>query len=207
MSNSSIDTSRIDTKPNPASSTDKAAHHSDKQSSAQSIRHQENTETSSLTPLQKSRKEFNAAILQANHDVSLGVKNEPLALVYKTAIDAINKELETDFGANSIERGYDQGLDVSPEATAERILSFSTGLFSLYQQQHPEISEQEQAEKFVEIIGGGIETGFTEARDILDGLGVLEGEIAENIDKTFSLVQEGLLVFLEKFTPDETAET
>jgi len=174
---------------------------------AQNTPTKENKETSSLTPLQQSRKEFNASILQAHHEVSLGVKDNPLTLVYKTAIDAINKELETDFGANSIERGYEQGLDVSPEATAERILSFSTGLFSLYQQQHPKMSEQEQAEKFVAIIGGGIETGFSEARDILGGLGVLEGDIAENIDKTFSLVQEGLLAFQEKFTPDEISET
>jgi len=166
----------------------------------------ENTETAPLSPLQKSRKEFNASILQAHHEVSLGVKDNPLSLVYRTAIDAINKELETDFGTQSVERAYEQGLDVSPEATAERILSFSTGLFSLYQQQHPKMSEQEQAEKFVEIIGGGIETGFTEARDILDGLGVLEGDIAENIDKTFSLVQEGLLAFQEKFTPDRSSE-
>ena len=155
---------------------------------------------SPISSLQARRKEFNAAILQANHEVSLSIKNEPLTLLYKTAIEAINKELETDLGENSIEKGYQQGLDVSPEATAGRILSFSTGLFSLYQQQHPELSEQEQVEQFVDIIGGGIDTGFSEARDILNGLCVLKGEIAENIEKTYQLVQEGLLAFREQFS-------
>jgi len=147
------------------------------------------------TPQQK----LNIAILQAHQDVSINTKNEPLALIYKAAIEGINKELENELGENAIENAYESGLDVSPEATAGRILSFSIGLFSLYQQQHPELSEQEQADKFAEIIGGGIDTGFSEARVILDGLGVLEGEIADNIDKTYNIIQEGLTAFREKY--------
>jgi len=149
------------------------------------------------TPQQK----LNIAILQAHQDVSINTKNEPLALIYKAAIEGINKELETELGVNAIENAYESGLDVSPKATADRILNFSIGLFSLYQQQHPELSEQEQAEKFSEIIGGGIDTGFSEARDILNGLGVLEGEIADNIDKTYNIIQEGLAAFREKHAP------
>jgi len=145
------------------------------------------------------KQKFNIAILQAHQDVSISTKNEPLALVYKAAIEGINKELETELGEDAIEKGYESGLDVSPEATAERILSFSIGLFPLYQQQHPQLSEQEQADKFVSIISGGIDTGFSEAREILDGLGVLEGEIAENIDKTYDIIQDGLATFLEKY--------
>jgi len=151
--------------------------------------------TKQATPQQK----LNVAILQAHQDVSISTKNEPLALIYKAAIEGINKELETELGENAIENAYEGGLDVSPEATADRILKFSIGLFPLYQQQHPELSEQEQAEKFAEIIGGGIDTGFSEARDILDGLGVLEGEIADNIDKTYNIIQEGLAAFREKY--------
>jgi len=152
--------------------------------------------TKQATPQQK----LNIAILQAHQDVSINTKNEPLALIYKAAIEGINKELETELGENAIENAYESGLDVSPEATAGRILSFSIGLFSLYQQQHPELSEQEQADKFAEIIGGGIDTGFSEARVILDGLGVLKGEIADNIDKTYNIIQEGLTAFREKYT-------
>lgn len=152
-----------------------------------------------LSELASRRKEFNAAILNANYEVNLSIKNDPLTLVYQTAIEALNKELKSDFGDNSIESGYQQGIDVSPEATAGRILSFSTGLFPLYQQQHPELEQNEQVEKFVDIISGGIDTGFSEAREILDGLGVLEGEIASNIDKTYTLVQEGLDAFKARF--------
>jgi len=159
----------------------------------------EETSQTQTTQAASPKQKFNIAILQAHQDVSISTKNEPLALIYKAAIEGINKELETELGEDAIEKGYENGLDVSPEATAGRILSFSTGLFSLYQQQHPELSEQEQAEKFVGIISGGIDTGFSEAREILDGLGVLEGEIAENIDKTYDIIQNGLAAFLEKY--------
>ena len=164
----------------------------------------DSSESSSLSQRQVVQREQNVAILQAHQDVSLGIKSEPLALVYQTAIDSINKELESDLGENSIQRGYESGLDVSPEATADRIVSFSTGLFSLYQQQHPKLSEQEQLDKFIDVIGGGIDQGFSEAREILDGLGVLEGDIASNVDKTYDLVQEGLAEFKQKFEPAQS---
>ena len=147
------------------------------------------------TPQQK----LNIAILQAHQDVSIGTKNEPLALIYKAALEGINKALAPELGENAIQNTYESGLDVSPEATADRILSFSLGLFSLYQQQHPRLSEQEQADKFLQVIGGGIQTGFTEAREILDGLGVLEGDIETNIDKTYSIIQEELAAFRDLY--------
>jgi len=163
-------------------------------------------DTNQPSPQQVRKQAYNVAILQANQEVSLSIKNEPLALIYKTAIEAINDELAPELGEDAIEKGYESGLDVSPEATSGRILSFSLGLFSLYQQQHPELNEQEQAEKFVGIIGGGIDTGFSEAREILDGLGVLKDEIAENIDKTYDLIQDGLIAFREKYELPENKE-
>jgi hypothetical protein len=156
-------------------------------------------ETAPLSQRQVVQREHNVAILQAHQDVSLSIKTQPLALVYQAAIDSINKELEPTLGENSIQRGFESGLDVSPEATADRILSFSTGLFSLYQQQNPKLSEQEQVDKFIGVIGGGIDQGFGEAREILGGLGVLEGDIKENVDKTYDLVQQGLADFRQKF--------
>lgn len=166
----------------------------------------EGQETNNETLRQVSQRKLNVAILQSNREVSLSVKNEPLALVYKTAIEAINKELEPELGENSIQKGYEAGIDVSPEATADRIVSFSTGLFSLFQQQHPSLSEPEQVDRFLDVIGGGIDQGFSEARDILEGLGVLKGEIADNIDKTYDLVQEGLSAFRDKFESTEKSE-
>ncbi len=148
------------------------------------------------------QQQLNQAILQANVDVSISAGNEPMALLYKSAIEGINEVL----GENTIQNAYDSGLDVSPEATADRIISLSTAFYPKYKEQHPELSEEEAVTKFTELISGGIDKGFAEAREVLAGLNVLEGDIASNIDKTYDLVQEGLKSFLETYVPN-SAET
>ncbi len=149
------------------------------------------------------QQQLNQAILQANADVSISAGNQPMALLFKSAIEGINEVL----GENTIQNAYDSGLDVSPEATADRIVNLSTAFYPQYKEQHPELSEEEAATKFTDLISGGIEKGFAEAREILTSLNVLEGDIASNIDKTYDLVQEGLKTFLETYlTNREEAE-
>lgn len=158
-----------------------------------------------LSIRERLRQDANAAIMQANQQVSLHSGNESLALLYTVAIDAINERLAPSLGEQALERGVEEGLDVSPEATAKRILSLTTGMFSRYQDSNPELDFSAQVERFVEIISGGIEQGFNEARTILDGLQVLEGDIATNIDATYALVQQGLQDFTERQLGLQTA--
>ena len=141
------------------------------------------------------KKELNSAILESVVNVS--VADSPQALVLKTALEGINEALQASLGENAIQSAYDSGLDVSPETTADRIVSLSTAFLAQYQEQHPDLSDEEALTSFTEVIRGGIQTGFTEARDILSGLDVLSGDIATNIDKTFDLVQEKLAAFAE----------
>jgi hypothetical protein len=61
--------------------------------------------------------------------------------------------------------------------------------------QHPELNEDDARLSFADLIKGGIDQGFAQARDILDGVGVLEGDIASAIDATYSLVMQGLEAF------------
>ncbi len=151
------------------------------------------------TDREQQRIETNAAILQAHQDASISSRNAPLSLLYKTALEALRVELEPILKGKSIEEVSESGLDTSPEATAERIVSLSTGFFSSFKEQNPELTPTEQIERFTEVISTGIDRGFTEARDVLGGLKVLEeGDIADNIDKTYQLVQEGLADFRDK---------
>jgi len=158
-----------------------------------------------LTVREQLRQQGNAAIMQANQQVSLQTGNESLALLYTAAIDAINQKLAPSLGENALQRGLDEGLDVSPEATAKRIVSLTTGMFSRYQDSNPELDFSAQVEHFVDIISGGIEQGFAEARGILEGLEVLEGDIATNIDATYALVQQGLKAFTERQLATQSA--
>jgi hypothetical protein len=47
----------------------------------------------------------------------------------------------------------------------------------------------------------GVEKGFAEARNILDGMGVLQGKVATDIDDTYRRIQDGLGSLSERFGP------
>ena len=145
------------------------------------------------------KNQLNAAILQSALEVNLTAGNKPLSLIFKTALEGINEALKETFGDNAIQAAYESGLDVSPEATADRIVSLSTAFFGAYQEQHTELDQEQALTAFTEIIRGGIDKGFAEARDILSGLNVLEGKIADDIDSTYALVQDGLKSFVENY--------
>lgn len=140
----------------------------------------------------------NTAILRANEQVSLRSNNDSLSLLYKTALEGINAELEPVMGENAAQKIYDSGIDTSPEATADRIVAFATGFYSRYKELNPGKSEEETLDSFMKIIGGGIEKGFNDAKDILKGLKVYEGEVESGVDKTYGLVMQGLNSFREK---------
>lgn len=146
---------------------------------------------------------FHSAIVRGDQ-VTLGIKDEPLALLFQNAIDKLNERLAPALGENAIQNAYNATMDFSPEATAERIVGLSTGFFDAFKARHPGEDETEVRNKFMETIGGGIEQGFAEAREILDGLGVLRGEIADNIDLTYALVQNGLQGFADQFKAAES---
>lgn len=152
-----------------------------------------------IAPAEKARLQLNAAILQASVNVSIGAQNEPLALLFKSAITSLNETLQGQFGANAIENAASQ--DNTPDGTAGRIVSLSTGFFDAFKKQHPGEDEGAVLKQFMATIRGGVETGFSESRDILKGLNVLSGDIAGNIDKTYALVQKGYADFEAAHTP------
>ncbi|PCI21763.1 MAG: hypothetical protein COB62_02570 [Piscirickettsiaceae bacterium] len=142
------------------------------------------------------KKQLNSSILEST--INLSTANSPQALVLKTALEGINDALRASLGDSAIQSAYEVGIDVSPEATANRIVSLSTAFFSQYQAVHNEFEDNIEAARtaFTEVIRGGIDAGFAEAKDILDALDVLNGEIASNIDKTYELVQQQLDAFV-----------
>jgi hypothetical protein len=142
----------------------------------------------------RSKLQLNASIMQASLNVSIGSENEPLALLYKTAITNINEALKGQYGDDAIQNAASQ--DNSAEATASRIVSLSTGFFDAFKKQNPDMDDDTALSKFMDTISGGMEKGFKEARDILEGLKVLGGDIAGNIDKTYELVQKGYADFI-----------
>lgn len=94
--------------------------------------------------------------------------------------------------------------DNSPEGTAERIVSLSTNLLGAFEAQHPEEDPATAVKNFMDLIRQGIDQGFKEAKDILQGMGALQGDVADNIDKTYDLVQQKLSDFQTKMLGPST---
>lgn len=158
-----------------------------------------------VSPATRAKLQLNASIMQTTASISIGSQNDPQALLYKSAITSINEALKAELGENALQTVSAQ--DNSPEATAGRIVSLATGFFDAFKKQNPGMEEDEALGKFMDTIKGGIEKGFKEARDILQGLKVLDGDVAANIDKTYELVMKGLEDFTASFSkPAEQPE-
>ncbi|AZG74546.1 DUF5610 domain-containing protein [Shewanella livingstonensis] len=156
---------------------------------------------------QLSRQMMNNTILAAQEEVSIAAGDKSMALLYRAAIEAINEELAPTLGENSVQKSVDSGVDYSPEATADRIVSFATKFFSTHQQQNKSMGLDEQVDSFMLKIGGAIDQGFKEASDILSGLKVLEGDIAAGVDKTYELIQQGLAQFRQDKLPKDESQS
>jgi hypothetical protein len=141
----------------------------------------------------EARSQLNAAIVTASFEVSINTGNEPLALLLKTAITGINDLLKPEFGENAIQNAASQ--DNTAEGTSGRIVSLSTGFYEAYKQQHSGEDEATVLKNFMSTIRGGFEQGYKEASDILQGMNVLNGDVASGISKTYELVQKGYADF------------
>lgn len=131
-------------------------------------------------------------------EMKLQISNEPLSLVYRTAVQKLNELLAPDLGDKGLQGLADSGIDFSPQAVADRILSFATAGLGSYRDRHPTQGQDEQLNGFVGLIRDAIDQGFAEARHILDGLGVLNGDIAASTDQTHALIQDGLDRFAQQ---------
>ncbi|AGH82141.1 hypothetical protein PCNPT3_11025 [Psychromonas sp. CNPT3] len=145
----------------------------------------------------QNKKRLNAAILDSALKFNTTIKNQPESLLLKTILQGINKALQEIDIEKTVEDNYEEGIDVSPQATAERIVMFSTQYYGVYQQRHPEMDEEQSLTSYIDIISGAIDQGFLEAKEILTNLNALEGDTGKNIEKTYVLVQQLLQIFLD----------
>lgn len=131
-----------------------------------------------------------------------------LKLTFQAAIEKLNEVLSAEFNlednaaAPISEETLKQqgGMEYwTPENTAKRIVDGSTAFLAGFQAANPELEGESLMDRFMEVVGGGVTQGFDEAKGLLGDLDVLEGDIAENIAKTYTLVQEGFQNFRNQY--------
>ena len=116
--------------------------------------------------------------------------------------DSMADKLNAAFAAAGMDTTVDillqSGTNFSPQATAQRIVNFSTSFFGSFKQNHADEAGQSQASDFAAMIKGAIEEGFASAQDILFGLGEISPDIQARINETFELTMQGIKSFLEQ---------
>lgn len=140
-----------------------------------------------VSATQQAKAELNTSIVASY--VAINSKNQPQSLLASSAINGINEALQPQLGDNAIQNA--SSGDNSAEATASRIVAGATGMYAAFKAQHPDESDDAALKDFMSTIRSGFEKGFSEASNILKGLGVLGGDIASGINQTHDLVLKG----------------
>ncbi len=121
----------------------------------------------------------------------------PQKIVDLKVIDRLEKMLNQD-GLSL--KGL-QAEDFTPQAVADRIMGSVRQAYGQFRQSHPGHDDGE----FFSKVREGLQRGFSEASDILQSLGVLQGQVAADVDKTIGLTMQGLQT-LEAGEPQAVAE-
>lgn len=83
------------------------------------------------------------------------------------------------------------GIDMSPEAVSERIFGFASGMFGVFREQNPELSDEEAVDEYERVIGDAVTRGFEEAMEILEGMGIAD-QARETAEETIGLLRDKL---------------
>ena len=94
--------------------------------------------------------------------------------------------------------------DYTPEKVAGRILGF---IEQRLQSEQAAGADPSKLQGLLEQARSGVEKGFAEARKILDGMGVLQGKVASDIDDTYQKIQDGFSALDKRFHPSTPAST
>jgi hypothetical protein len=138
-------------------------------------------------------------------EVSFDDLYQGLSLSAQKIIDKINELLKTQLpdGVQSLKTE-----DVTPEATAERIVSTVTGLFSSYSKQHPELEGKDLLDGFMKEARDGVQQGYDDAFNILKGLGAFEYDgVQAGVEQTKTLIGNKLDAFEQKMLKELGIDT
>ncbi|MDH4561077.1 DUF5610 domain-containing protein [Pseudomonas sp. BN411] len=83
----------------------------------------------------------------------------------------------------------DKASKYTPEKVADRVLGF---IDQRLRKEKADGADPAKLQGLLDQARAGIQKGFDDARKVLDGLGVLGGKVADDIDDTFGRIQDGL---------------
>src|SRR5262249_17386689 len=115
---------------------------------------------------------------------------ESLSLTGKQIVDKINEQLKTTLpnGVQSL-----KPEEVTPDATAQRIVDGVTASFDAYAKQHKDLSGDDLINSFLNEVQKGVSSGYSDAFNTLKALGAFDVDgVQSGVEKTRSLIDEKL---------------
>lgn len=129
-------------------------------------------------------------------DLSFDQLYKNLSITAKKVIDKLNELLKNELpdGIQSL-----NPEDHTAEKTADRIVSQVTGLFGAFSKQNPNLEPAELLSSFMEQVRSGVQKGYDEAFDILEGLGAFSfDDVKSGVEQTKVLIEQKLIQFEDK---------
>jgi len=164
---------------------------------AQKTAYRHTTQTESPKPSKNVSEDRVEISLSTN--MTVGTAN---GIMFDSVVEQINKALQEAGIDLTVEDAHNGKLDVSPDATAQRIVGFASGFLDAFRQNHVGEASQAQLHGFMSLTRAAIEDGFQQARLFLEGITKLSDAIEENIDQTFELTNQ----YLDDFYQAQLAE-
>jgi hypothetical protein len=86
--------------------------------------------------------------------------------------------------------------EVTPDATAERIVTGIAAMYDGFVKSNPDLAPEEALDRFLAAARSGVDQGYSDAYEILDGLGAFQFDgVEDGISQTKSLIEEKLAAF------------
>lgn len=101
----------------------------------------------------------------------------------------IRRQLEEAFGEFYFDGDDLDELDLSPEATAERIFNLSKGRFENFRDQNADMGEEDLIDSFEEAVHSAIDQGYERAVDIFSGVEI-DDAVLESAVETVSILRK-----------------
>lgn len=126
-------------------------------------------------------------------DTSIDSLGQSLAISSQEIIKKLNEYLK-DTLPGGIESLNPE--DYTSEATADRIVGGITSLYEVYKKQNSNLSDEELLTNFMSLARKGVDQGYQEAFQILDGFGAFGVEgVQSGIEQTKILIESKLAAF------------
>lgn len=103
-------------------------------------------------------------------------------------LSAIGEKVGADFAEHGINLQEQIRVDQSPDAVAERIVSFATGMASVFEAQNPNLSQEDLLNRFETTLRDAVDLGYQRARGILDKMDNVGDDIKSLGEQTMALV-------------------